>query len=161
MPDSIDTVKQDLVKWFHGVVSDPFREDWSNGIETSPFFEDYARIGSYLSDPNQYRYGLQQLHADMQKRFDAQLDNLLEQPVLRNLYPTWRRGFGQYLTVVYRNLGRGARKRVDRDKISAEAIAIHAFRKILTDSLLANELKKGFHAGLMDTKVDILVGSPT
>jgi hypothetical protein len=162
LPYSIDTVKEDLIKWFHGILSSPFGEDWSNsGIENSPFFEDYARIGSYLSDPNQYRYGLQQLHADMQKRFDTQLDNLLAQPVLRDLYPTWRRGFGQYLTGVYRNLDRAAKKRVDRNKISVEAIAIHAFRKILTDSLTANELNNGFHAGQIDNKVDILIGSPT
>lgn len=157
MPDSIETVKVDLVKWFHGMVS-PFLEDWGGGIEASPFFEDYARIGSYLSDPNQYRYGLEQLHADMQLRFDQQLNDLLDST---GLYPTWRRGFGQYLTTVYKNLGRDRRKQVDRDKISVEAIAISAFRKILTDSLKANEIQNGFRVGSIDNKVDILIGSPT
>lgn len=158
MPDSIETVKQDLVKWFHGIESSPFLEDWSHGIESSPFFEDYAKIGSYLSDPNQYRHGLEQLHADMQVRYDRQLNDLLD---TNGLYPNWRRGFGQYLVGVYRDLNRGTRASVDRGKVSVEQVAILAFRKILTDSLKANELNNGFRVGSYDNRVDILIGSPT
>ncbi|HET9234663.1 MAG TPA: LirA/MavJ family T4SS effector [Candidatus Eisenbacteria bacterium] len=156
MPDSIDAVKKDLSKWFHGMTSTSL-DDWNGGIEDSPFFEDYARIGSYLSDPNQYRHALEQLHAEMEARLNRNLDEMFAAP----LYPHWRNGFIQLLKSVYQKLDTRTRRMVDRGKVSMAQIAIAAFRNILTGPLEENERKNGFQVGTYGKKIDILIGSPT
>ena len=143
MPDSIDAVKLDLVNWFAG-------------IDACGLFDDYARIGSYLSDPSQYRHALEQLNTDMGVFFDQNLDA----PVLRDLYPDWRRGLRQYLCQVYKGLAK-TRSTVDREKYSMETIAILAFRKILSNALMVHERKNGFQVGSIGEKADALVGFPT
>ena len=152
MPDSIEEVKQQLIEAF------------TEKIASSAYFEDFAKIGSYLSDPNQYRHGLGQLHADMEQRFNTRLDDLLNNdPVLKKLYPEWRAGFRQYLRgalpSLYKSLGH-ERATIDRSKFSLDLIAIQVFRKILTDSLKTNELKNNFRLGESDGKTDILIGFP-
>lgn len=149
MPDSVEKVKLDLIEAF------------TEKIRGSAYFEDFAKIGSYLSDPNQYRHGLEQLHADMEQRFNSQLDVLMnDDPVLKKLYPNWRDGLRQFIRGIYSENFGLRRGTVDRKKFSLDWIAIQAYRKILTDSLKANELKNGFHLGKSDDKSDILIGFP-
>jgi len=149
LPDSIDDVQLHLAETFPDIAN-------------SPYFEDYARIGSYLSDPNQYRRALEQLHSDMEQRFNANLERI----GLKDVYPKWKRGFRQYLTTTYMTLSKSRpslsprRETAKRDTYDGYSIAIAAFRKILTDSLKANELQNGFHVGSNDDKIDILIGFP-
>jgi hypothetical protein len=139
MPETITQVKQDLVKWF------------GEKITGSKFFDDYARIGSYLSDPSQYRNGLDQLEATLEQKVDQRVPPLL--------YPNWRRGFMHLLAQTYRKLG-SQRETVNRTGYTLEALALGAFHKVLTDALKENEIQNGFQVGAHDNKIDILIGFP-
>jgi len=145
LPDSIDDVQLHLAETFPDIAN-------------STYFEDFARIGSYLSDPQQYRHGLELLHADMETRFAENL-----KPYVRGI----RKKFPQLDETLLRAKLAGiyidiAKKRtgIDRSRTTLRTIAIRAFSKILSDSLKANELKNGFHLGASDQKPDILIGFP-
>lgn len=66
MPDDRQTVRNEL--W------DLFGE-----LKWSPYFDDYVTIGSYLSDPNQYRPELQLLENEVTQALDARIDAVAPQ----------------------------------------------------------------------------------
>lgn len=142
MPASVGEVKHEL------------REHFGDRITGSRFYEDYAAIGSYLSDPGQYMPALRQLHTEM----EGKLQHNMSQGVLGQLYPNWRRGFQQYLTGVYRDMG-GGRPALDGPQAQIEAMAYEAFHKVLTDALKDNEIVNGFKVGNSNERPAIIVGN--
>ncbi len=129
MPKRVEEIQEELIKWFGERITD------------SMYYADYGKIGSFLSDPAQYKPALRQLHDEMERLFDSRGPGFSGGEQMRR--PLYRA-----LAELYENTEPGGTK----------GMLQYRFSKLLTTVLWENEIKNGFNAGARSSEVDILIG---